>query len=98
MKKHNLGHSIFLLFLFKCLDYFVPSFPSFMIPSLNPRPTFTKKNKQKRKGLTESMFAFFLKSSIILKVDHSNTFSFADFKCFNYKTILKRLKKCLLNI
>lgn len=59
-EKHHLGDSIFFLFLFKCLDYFVPSFPSFMIPSLNLRPTFTKKNKQKRKGLAESMFAFFL--------------------------------------
>lgn len=30
-----------------------------MIPSIDPRPTSTKKKKQKTKGLTESMFWIF---------------------------------------
>lgn len=56
-----------LIFSYALLSHvwmtFVPALPCFMIPFINPRPTSTKKKKQKRKGLMESMFWFFCSGS-----------------------------------
>lgn len=38
----------------------VPFLPCLMIPSVNPRPTSSRKNRQKRRRLSESMFGLFL--------------------------------------